>query len=111
MKPDCDDTVGATKPSVLARVLCFIAAISLSLVSVLITLFMLLANMNIHFSSSPQLGMFLAGWSFVVAAFVATYRLLRRPSFESLWFLVPPALCFAIIHWLSGFPANKHLLH
>ena len=111
MKTDCIDATATTKASVLARVVCFVAAVPLGLYSVLMTLVMLLANMNIHFSSSPQLGIFLAGWTFVGSAFVATYRLLRRPSFKSLWFLVPPALCLALVQWLGAFPENQNLLH
>ena len=111
MKTDCIETTANTKLSVLARVVCFVTAVPLGLYSVFMTLIMLLASMNIHFSSSPQLGIFLAGWTFVGSAFVATYRLLRRPSFKNLWLLVPPALCLALVQWLGTFPENRNLLH
>ena len=111
MKTDCVEPPPATKSSTLACVVCIVLAIPLGLISVLFTLMMLLANMNIHFSSSPQLGMFLAGWTFFGSGFVATYRLLRRPGFQSLWYLVPPVICLGMIRWLDAFPENQHLMH
>ena len=111
MKADYYDPDTGRKSSVLPRVVCCIVAIPLGLISILMTLMMLLANMNIHFSSSPQLGMFLAGWSFVVSGFIATFRLLRRPSFQSLWYLVPPVICMAMVQWLGRFSENQHLMH
>jgi hypothetical protein len=111
MTTDYFDAAATTKPSVVARVVCFVVAILLGLLSALMTLFMLLANMNIHFSSSPQLGMFLAGWTFVGTTFVVICRLLIRPSFKSLWLLILPALCMAMIQWLIAFPENQHLMH
>jgi hypothetical protein len=88
-----------------------VLAIPLGLIGVLMTLFMLLANMNINCSSTPQLGMFIAGWAFVGLSFVATLRLLRWPRLQSLWYLVPAAICMAMIQWLETFPANQHLMH
>ncbi len=111
MNTDCVDPPAVTKASALARLVCFVIAILLGLISVFMTLLMLLADMNIHFGSSPQLGMFLAGWACIGSALVATYRLLRRPSFESLWYLVPPVICMTIVQWLGTFPENQHLMH
>jgi hypothetical protein len=111
MKAAYDNPDTARKSSALPRVVCFSVAIPLGLLSILMTLLMLLANMNIHFSSSPQLGMFLAGWSFVGSGFIATFRLLRRPSFQSLWYLVVPVICMAMVQWLGKFPENQHLMH
>jgi len=111
MRADYDNSDTAKKSSVLPRVVCFSVAIPLGLISILITLIMLLANMNIHFSSSPQLGMFIAGWSFVGSGFIATFRLLRRPSLQSLWYLVVPVICMALVQWLGTFPENRNLMH
>lgn len=111
MKAKYDNPDTARKLSVLPRVVCFSVAIPLGLLSILMTLLMLLANMNIHFSSSPQLGMFLAGWSFVGSGLIAAFRLLRRPSFQSLWYLVVPVICMAMVQWLGMFPENQHLMH
>ena len=111
MNSDYDNPDTARKSSALPRVVCFIVAIPLGLISILMTLLMLLANMNIHFSSSPQLGMFLAGWSFVGSGFIATFRLLRRPGFQSLWYLVAPVIFMTMVQWLEEFPENQHLMH
>ena len=111
MKADCVDPDTARKSSSLPRVVCAIVAIPLSLVSLLMTLIMLLANMNIRFSSSPQLGMFLVGWAFVVSGFVATFILLRRPSFPSLWYLVAPVIFITMVYLLGKLPENQHLMH
>lgn len=111
MKTDFADLNTIGKSSVLPRVVCFFAAIPMGLISILMTLLMLLANMNIHFSSSPQLGMFLAGWAFVGSGFIATFRLLRRPSFKSLWYLVAPVIFMALVQWLGKLPENQHLMH
>ena len=111
MKTECVVPPAATKSSALACVVCIVIAIPLGLISVLMTLFMLFANMNIRFSSSPQLAMFLAGWAFVGSAFVATHRLFRRLSFQSLWYLVPPVICMAMVQWLLSYAENQHLMH
>jgi hypothetical protein len=111
MKANYENSDTARKSSLLPSVVCFSVAIPLGLISVLMTLMMLLANMNINFSSSPQLGMFLAGWSFVGSGFIATCRLLRKPSFQSLWYLVVPVTCMAVVQWLGKFPENRHLMH
>lgn len=111
MKADYDNPETARRSAVLPRAVCYSVAIPLGLISILMTSIMLLANMNIHFSSSPQLGMFLAGWSFVGSGFIATFRLLRRPSFQSLWYVVAPVICMALVQWLGKFPENQHLMH
>lgn len=111
MKGHYDNPETARKPAVLARVVCYSVAIPLGLISILMTLMMLLANMNIHFGSSPQLGIFLAGWSFVGSGFIATFRLLRRPNFQSFWYVVAPVTCMALVQWLGNFPENQHLMH
>ncbi len=99
------------KTSLLADFLSVVVAVPLALLALLMALYMVLANMNIHFGSLPQVGVFLAGWTFVGSAFFATYRLLRHPTYWSFWFLIPPALCFAMVLWLIGFPENRSLLH
>ena len=111
MKTDCVDSPVAAKSPVLARVVCFVLAIPLGLIGVFMTLVMLLANMNINFSSSPGQAMFLTGWAFVGSSFMATFRLLRRPCFKSLWYLVPPVICMAVVQWLETFRENQHLMH
>lgn len=111
MKTNCVDSTVAAKSPVLARVICFVLAIPLGLIGVFMTLIMLLANMNINFSSSPGLAMFLVGWAFVGSSFVATFRLLRRPCFKSLWYLAPPVICMAVVQWLETFRENQHLMH
>ena len=111
MKADYDNLKTARKSAMLPRVVCYCIAIPLGLISILMTLIMLLANMNINFSSSPQLGFFLAGWSFVGSGFIATFRLLRRPSFQSFWYVVVPVICMALVQWLEKFPENQHLMH
>ena len=99
------------KSSVIPKVTCFVLAAGLCLLCILVTLLMLLANMNIRFSSTPQLGMFIAGWGFVLSGIVATFRLLRHPRFHSLWYLVVPIICITMIFWLGTLPENQHLMH
>lgn len=111
MNADYDNPETEGKSDLLPRVICYSVGIPLGVISILMTLMMLLANMKIHFGSSPQLGMFLAGWSFVGSGFIATFRLLRRPSFKSLWYLGAPAICMAVVQWLERFPENQHLMH
>ena len=111
MKTFGSDTTTPTESSAWTKVLCFLIAIPLGLHSVIWTLVMLMASMNVHFSSPPQLGIFFAGWTFVGTSFVATYRLLKRQRFNSLWFLIPPILCLALVQWLGAFPQNRNLLH
>lgn len=111
MKADYDNPETAGRTAVLPLAVCYSVAIPLGLLSFLMTIMMLLANMNIHFSSSPQLGMFLAGWSFVGSGFIATFRLFRRPSFQSLWYVVAPVICMTLVQWLLKFRENQHLMH
>lgn len=97
--------------SSVSKATCYIAATLLGFLCLLIALFMLAANMNIRFSSTPQLGMFVAGWSLVVTCAFAAFRLFRAPGYRRLWLLLPPMVCLMVVCWLHGFPENQHLMH
>lgn len=100
-----------SKATLATRAICYVAAIFVGILALLFALLMLLANMNISFSSTPQLGMFVAGWSLVGTAAFAAVRLIHAPSYRRLWLLVPPMICLIVVSWLNDLPANQHLMH
>jgi hypothetical protein len=101
----------APSPTIVSKAICYIAATLLVFLGLLSGLLMLAANMNIRFNSTPQLGMFVAGWSLVVTSAFAAFRLFRAPGYRRLWLLVPPMVCLMLVCWLHGFPENQHLMH
>ena len=95
----------------LAMAVCAVSAFLVILTLTPITLYMVLANLNLHFSSTPQLAFFVAGWSYVGAGLWTVYCLVRRPEFCSLRWLLPLVFLLFLLIWLQSLPANQGLLH
>jgi len=110
-EPDIPTVETHPEPSLPATMLCALAAIPIALLGLLAAVYMLLANMNLTFTRTIHIPIFLTGWSLVLACVLAAYRLIRRPAYTSLLTLIPVGILFLLLQWLLTFPESRGLLH
>lgn len=109
--PDFPTVETDPKASLPACLLCALMAILTTLLGLFATLVMLLANMNLNFTSNIHFPIFLIGWSLVLACARAVWRLARHPSHRSLLTLIPVAILLALLQWLFTRPEARGLMH